>query len=314
MKSPGVVVSVYGLYNSGRGSVYDEVRIFGWMGGYSRDWRLPVWKRFWVLMFGTMLIGCAPDSTMYRQVIVNANKTMEARLREGNLLGVAAMYTDDAVMQGASDRRVSGRDAVDAYWEGYGEAVDWELRVEDLSICSDRAWQLGQSAMTFRDEDGEERIGQVDFHLVWFKQNDGSWLIGEDTWWNPDVDYREAIQRVLEEDSALGAIRNEGVREHAVHEVVGEYAQALGEIDFGGCPGDFREAFWQHTRAWEQMVGVLKPYAMERGEMHEVFDRLTVEVAASRNVVQDKLGEVWMTWGVVEDSVLRHNAVASSKE
>jgi ketosteroid isomerase-like protein len=261
-----------------------------------------------VMLIVVMLAGCASDRVSYREAIIGANEAMEAHIRAGDLRGVAAMYTDDAVMQGPSDTRVEGREQVEEYWARYTQAVDWELRVDDLSICADRAWQLGQSALTFRDAQGQERVGRVDFYLVWLKQKDGSWLIGQDTWWDPEADYTSAIRRVLEADSALGAVRNEGVRVCAAHEVVGEYARVLGELDFSGCPGDFREAYWQHTRAWERMVGVLEPYADERGEMHDVFDRLTAEGAGSRGRVQDGLDEVWTTWANVEDSVVRHGA------
>ena len=80
-------------------------------------------KGLCVLMLGLALGGCASEEMTYRQSILSANETMEARFREGDVHGVAAMYTDDAVMQGPSEQRVVGREGVSAYWEGFAEPV-----------------------------------------------------------------------------------------------------------------------------------------------------------------------------------------------
>ncbi|MHC4976090.1 MAG: YybH family protein [Planctomycetota bacterium] len=255
-----------------------------------------------------ILAGCGTNGVSYRDKILAANEAMESSMRAGDLRAVAAMYTDDGVLHGPSGDRVQGRDAIDAYWERFDRAIDWELTTDALSVCADRAWQEGSSTITFRSDDGSTVEGRVDFYLLWRKQSDGAWRIALDAWWDPDAGYVDAIRRVLDEDDRLGEIRDRGVEERPIHEVVREYGEALGSMDMGGCPGDFREAYHRHTLAWEAMVGVLEPYARLRGEMHDVLDELTVDGASSRDRVQDGLDAVWSTWGEVEDSVVRHGA------
>ncbi|MFG0258270.1 MAG: YybH family protein [Phycisphaerales bacterium JB043] len=260
------------------------------------------------LLAALVLAGCGTNGVSYRQRILAANEALETRFRDGDMLGVASVYAEDAVMHGPGGGRVEGREGVEAYWMGIAEPIDWDLRVDDLRICADRAWQLGRSTLRYVGDDGRERTSVVDFHLIWRKQRDGSWQIGEDTWWSPDADYREAIRRVLREDDRLASIRNGAVEERPIHEVIREYADALWTMNFEGCPGDFREAYYRHTMAWDAMVGVLAPYGEMRGQMHDVMDELTAEDAPSRERVQTGLDAVWSTWGDVEDSVVRHGA------
>lgn len=109
---------------------------------------------------------------------------MESAMRRSDLAAVAAAYADDAILISPGGRRTVGREAVDAYWEGFGRGIDWQLDVRDTGGDGERgiAYQRGQSTLTYARND-ETRVSIVQFVLLWQRDAGGRWKIALDAYW-----------------------------------------------------------------------------------------------------------------------------------
>jgi ketosteroid isomerase-like protein len=114
---------------------------------------------------------------------------LEARVREleelyraGNLLGVADIYADDGELGDARGARVRGRAALDAYWSGIEEPLEWHLVTRALRGSEAIAYQTGTSTLSMRRDGNVETI-VTDFLVVWRREPDGAWRIELDLYW-----------------------------------------------------------------------------------------------------------------------------------
>jgi len=107
---------------------------------------------------------------------------MEEAFRNGDLLGVAGFYSDDAVMLGRDGRRVVGRASLNEYWTRLHGAKKWEITLMDIE-GEDGIWvERGRSRLSVvRDEKLSE--SEVEFMMVWQRQLDGRLLIIVDAFW-----------------------------------------------------------------------------------------------------------------------------------
>ncbi len=110
------------------------------------------------------------------------NAAMEQAMRHGDLAAVAAFYADDALLMDKSGRTVAGRQAIDEYWGRLEGAQDWELSIASLE-GADKLWiQRGHSRLSVL-RDGVLQHSNVEFMLVWRRQENGQLLIGLDAYW-----------------------------------------------------------------------------------------------------------------------------------
>jgi uncharacterized protein (TIGR02246 family) len=124
----------------------------------------------------------ASSATGLRAEIAALHVAMEEAFRNGNLLGVAAVYADDAVILGHNGKRVAGRAAIDDYWTSLYGGEDWELTLLDVEGEGGLWIERGRSKITvIRDE--QKRVSEVEFVLVWQRQPDGALLIKVDAFW-----------------------------------------------------------------------------------------------------------------------------------
>ena len=110
---------------------------------------------------------------------------------------------------------------------------------------------------------------------------------------------KACIERVLALDDSLGTVRNEAPKEISISESIKQYTAALKGLNFEGCPPKFANAFKDHRQAWEEILIVTDKYPKMRGELHEVFDSISV----SKDSVEFKtrLDKIWATWEMVDD-------------
>jgi uncharacterized protein (TIGR02246 family) len=133
-----------------------------------------------------LLAGCRSarvrDVPAFVLEIEALNRHLEQHFASGNLLGVADMYTDDAVLSDAQGVRTIGRTEIDRYWSSIEVPVDWSLDVRTIRGSNAVAYQLGRSHLTTR-RDGELHTSSNDFLLVWRRQEEGEWRIEMDLYW-----------------------------------------------------------------------------------------------------------------------------------
>lgn len=112
------------------------------------------------------------------------NGALMTRYRKGDMLGVAALYADDAILLGPDGYRVEGREAIDAYWQRISQPVDWKLEVTSVEGGRGLLHQRGVSHLSYRRDTGEVHTSVVQFVVVWTRQSDGAYRIAVDAYWN----------------------------------------------------------------------------------------------------------------------------------
>jgi len=106
------------------------------------------------------------------------SRELEERFRAGDLLGIADLYADDAILISPT-ARTEGREAIDAYWSAITVPVGWRLDISEIGGSEELAYELGRSHRV-RREDNAEHTSVVDFLLSWKKDAQGDWRIAVD--------------------------------------------------------------------------------------------------------------------------------------
>jgi len=122
------------------------------------------------------------EKAPYVLEIEERNRHMEQQFRDGNLLGVADLYADDAVLLDSRGERVSGRDEIDAYWTGIEAPLEWKLEMRRIYGSDTLVYEIGRSHLTTL-RDGTQHTSEVDFLLLWKREKNGEWKIALDAYW-----------------------------------------------------------------------------------------------------------------------------------
>lgn len=167
----------------------------GWPGnaGESMDGtRTNAKHRAGRLGLALTLLGClascrglrAAGRTPYFLAIVAQNRHLEEQFQSRNLLGVADVYTDDAVVIDPQGARIAGREEIDAYWSAIESPVDWRIELRSIHGSDAVAYQTGISHLTCL-RDGQRVTTVTEFLLLWRHEPDG-WRIELDFAWPPE--------------------------------------------------------------------------------------------------------------------------------
>ena len=140
----------------------------------------------WPGLLALLVAACRTAGTETRPAwqlaLEQRNRELEREFAAGNLLGVADIYADDAVLVDARGQRTRGRDALDAYWSLIEEPLAWRLEMRALRGSETIAYELGRSHLSTRRE-GAVHTSVSDFLLVWRRDPDGVWRIEYDACW-----------------------------------------------------------------------------------------------------------------------------------
>ena len=132
------------------------------------------------------LVACHSTSPKVRPPYVveieAQNRALEELFRAGNLLGVADLYADDAVLVNSGGERTQGRQEIDEYWSAIENPVDWRLDIRRILGSEQVAYELGTSHLTTR-RDGALRTSVNDFLVLWQRASGGEWRIAVDAYW-----------------------------------------------------------------------------------------------------------------------------------
>lgn len=134
---------------------------------------------------------------------------MEDALEENRPLDAARVYFDGAFLLAPGASPVTGREAINRYWQGIGGVREWELETllttrrlddvyahpayralktkppgwENLGLETGLAvYQLGTSKLEYTGRDGKPATSKVTYILVWNAARDGGWRILVDTY------------------------------------------------------------------------------------------------------------------------------------
>ncbi len=113
-----------------------------------------------------------------KSVIEAANKVFMATFKQGDAAGLAALYTEDGQLMPPNAGFMTGRPAVQAFWQavmdmGVKEAVIDIIEVEDHG---DTAIEVSRFKLF---AEGAQELDQGKFIVIW-KRVDGQWKLHRD--------------------------------------------------------------------------------------------------------------------------------------
>ena len=130
-----------------------------------------------------LLFGCA--NTAHKQGEVRAaiegnNQKWVKALSRGDAAGIAALYTPTAQLLPANGNVVSGKPAIEKYWQGAitsgFKAVT--LTTLEAEACGDTAYEVGKFTVP---GEGGKVLDTGDYVVIW-KRESGQWKLHRDIW------------------------------------------------------------------------------------------------------------------------------------
>lgn len=130
------------------------------------------------LLFAATLLSLPAIADDKADVEARAAAFAEA-YNAGDAAGVAAFYTDDALILPPEGDIVSGGDGIEALWQGAMDAgmADFALTPVDVMVAGDAAYDSGTYTATMGEAQASGK-----YLVVWTKGDDGTWMILRDTW------------------------------------------------------------------------------------------------------------------------------------
>ena len=112
------------------------------------------------------------------------SEMFEAAFNAGDAAGVAALYTEDAVIMAPDTPRMDGRAAVQGLWQGFIDAgvTGLDLVTSEVEEFGDTANELGTFTLTAPDGEGGTVTLNGKYIVVWKRADGGDWHLDWDIW------------------------------------------------------------------------------------------------------------------------------------
>ncbi|MGH1478828.1 MAG: YybH family protein [Geminicoccales bacterium] len=122
--------------------------------------------------------------TTVRDSIEVTIKIFLESLNGGDAAGVAAHYTDDAVLLPPNTPRIEGREGIQGVWQGLIDADvrNVALTTQEVDVFGDVANEVGTISATAPSEDGRRAPLTGKYVAVWKRGGDGTWRMRRDIW------------------------------------------------------------------------------------------------------------------------------------
>ena len=123
------------------------------------------------------------DAAAVRQAIEQSNAKFADAVKQGDSVGMAANYADDAVMMMGGMPALRGRSEIAKAVTGMFQSMkggDVKLTTSQVDVGGDYAIETGSYEMTTTPPGGKPMTEKGKYITVWKKQPDGSWKIYRD--------------------------------------------------------------------------------------------------------------------------------------
>jgi ketosteroid isomerase-like protein len=133
---------------------------------------IAVLSAAWLLMAG----AAAADPV--REAVEAGNRAFAAAFAAGDAAGVAALYTEEAVLVPPGAALVTGRPAIAAFWQGAmdGGTKAVALTTAEVESAGDLAYELGTARLT-----ADGAVSEARYVVVW-KRVANRWYLHRDIW------------------------------------------------------------------------------------------------------------------------------------
>jgi uncharacterized protein (TIGR02246 family) len=119
-----------------------------------------------------------------RQEIEARNREFMAAFNRGDAAGVAAAYTADARILPPGAAAMSGRQAIEQFWQSVMDmgVREVDLRTEQAEAVGDLAYEVGSATLTIQPTGSAASTDIVKYVVVWKRQAGGAWQLAVDIW------------------------------------------------------------------------------------------------------------------------------------
>lgn len=123
-------------------------------------------------------------SEKVRVAIEKANIRFGEEIRKGNAVGLASLYTEDAVLLPPNSEKVLGRKATEKFWGGAISQLglkDAVLKTEELTGSGDTYTEVGSYTLKTQPK-GQKPVEDKGKYVVVWKQTPDGWKLHRDIW------------------------------------------------------------------------------------------------------------------------------------
>jgi len=130
-----------------------------------------------------LFLNCQPtqeDNSKIRNAILAANEKFMKAVDFGDADALAALYTEEAQLLPTNSDFVTGRLAIEHFWEGiYGMGME-SAKLETIEVegMGKMAYEVGKYTLF---AEGDQMLDQGKYIVIW-KQVEGEWKLHRDIW------------------------------------------------------------------------------------------------------------------------------------
>ena|SRR5688572_12056049 len=118
-----------------------------------------------------------------REVIRSANQNFMDAFKRGDAAGIAALYTDAAKLLPPDNQMMSGKEAIQSFWQGAMNMGIKEAKLETVEVeaAGNLASEVGRFNLSLQPESREATTLTGKYVVVW-KNQGGTWKLHVDIW------------------------------------------------------------------------------------------------------------------------------------
>ena len=141
-------------------------------------------KSFWCSLLVVALMSLPAAAEDVRAVIENGGEAWMAAFNAGDAAGVAALYSETAMLLPPDATQIQGRQAVQDTFQAWIDDGLKDIVFETLEVeaSGDLAYEVGLYSVKVPAENDQMTTATGNFLVVWKKEADGVWRLYRDTW------------------------------------------------------------------------------------------------------------------------------------
>ena len=141
-------------------------------------------KSFWSSLLIVALVSLPAAAEDVRAALEKSSQAWMAAFNAGDAAGIAALYTEDAMLLPPDATQIKGRQAVQDTFQGWIDAgfKDIVFETVEVEVSGDMAYEVGLYSVKAPAENDQMITATGNFLVVWKKGADGVWRLHRDTW------------------------------------------------------------------------------------------------------------------------------------
>ena len=141
-------------------------------------------KSFWCSLLVVALMSLPAAAEDVRAVIEKGGEAWMAAFNAGDAAGVAALYSETAMLLPPDATQIQGRQAVQDTFQAWIDdgLKDIVFETVEVEASGDLAYEVGLYSVKVPAENDQMTTATGNFLVVWKKEADGVWRLYRDTW------------------------------------------------------------------------------------------------------------------------------------